>query len=50
MDKNYKIVYYEKYCNQCIHQKKSENEPPCDTCLDSPANQNSHKPISFKKK
>lgn len=50
MKSRYKIVYYERYCNQCAHEKKKEEEDPCRECLNTPANEDSHRPVKFKKK
>ena len=50
MKSRYKIVYYERYCNKCAHEKKKEEEDPCRECLNTPANEDSHRPVKFKKK
>jgi hypothetical protein len=50
MKHDYKIVYFENFCNKCTHEKISEADEPCRECLNNPVNQNSHKPINFKKK
>lgn len=47
MKNNYKIVYFEKFCNKCVHEKKKEEEEPCRECLTRPVNDHSHKPIKF---
>lgn len=50
MKDNYKVVYFEKYCNKCLYSKKPESEDPCRECLEVPARNNSHKPSKFIKK
>ena len=47
---NYKEVYFDVYCEQCKHWKVPEDKHPCDICLDSPANINTHKPVEFEEK
>jgi hypothetical protein len=49
MGKRYKEVYYDKYCSTCKNKKKAENEEPCWECLTTPVNEDSHKPIKYKK-
>lgn len=44
-----KIVFFENYCNKCVHAKKNEADEPCRECLNNPVNQDSHKPVKFKK-
>lgn len=46
----YKEVYYNMYCNSCVHKAKKNEQSPCDECLDEPINYQSHKPIKYKKK
>ena len=45
-----KIVRFDKYCKDCEYFDLNEGLDPCNECLYSPANQNSQKPINFKKK
>lgn len=45
-----KIVRFDKYCKDCEYFDLDEGLDPCNECLYSPANQNSQKPINFKKK
>jgi hypothetical protein len=45
-----KFVCYEKYCPLCKNSNVSETEDPCNECLTTPANINSHKPINFEEK
>ena len=50
MENNEHLVDFNQYCCQCKHQKVSDTTDPCDTCLTSPTNVNSRKPILFEKK
>lgn len=43
-----KEVFYSEYCLRCEHYHKSDQEEPCDSCLEQPFNYDSHKPINFK--
>ena len=43
-----KEVFYSEYCLRCEHYPKSDQEEPCDSCLEQPFNYDSHKPINFK--
>lgn len=45
-----KIVNFDEYCFKCEYYKRDDNEPPCDICLEEPANEDSHKPVCFKEK
>lgn len=42
-----KLVEFEKYCKDCKHLEKEENEEPCWECLTNPVNEDSHKPLYF---
>ena len=44
MDQNYKLVNFDVYCPSCKNADKSEEDSPCDECLQIPARANSHKP------
>lgn len=48
MTGDYKEVYFWRYCPKCIHKDTDEGELPCDECLGTPMNVDSHKPIYFK--
>ena len=49
MDKyGMKFVDFEKYCRECEHVKRAENESPCWECLEHPTNFQSEKPVCFK--
>jgi len=50
MSNHYKEVYYNQYCKTCKHEKESDADDPCDECLDTPVNVDSHKPINFEEK
>lgn len=43
-----KIVLYDQYCKKCAHWTKREYEDPCYDCLNTPVNEDSHKPVNFK--
>lgn len=47
---NKKEVYFERYCPFCQHVDDKETDMPCDECLESGGNEDSHKPINFKEK
>ena len=44
-----KIVDFDKYCPTCKHKevKDKEGEEPCEECLSSPTNLDSHKPVKY---
>lgn len=44
-----KEVYFNEYCNRCIYYSTAESMDPCDECLSQPVNEDSHKPLYFKK-
>lgn len=50
MNDPYKEVYYNSYCQTCIHFDKSGGEEPCNKCLGEPANLYSHKPTKYVEK
>lgn len=50
MDEELFEVYFDQYCPTCKHEKLEEIKDPCDECLESPCNRNSHKPINWEKK
>ena len=45
-----KEVYFDQYCEKCIHFKEDEGKDPCDECLTYPMNEYSHKPIKYEEK
>lgn len=50
MINDYKIVYFNEYCQKCEYQNLEEYKDPCHECLNNPGMINSHKPINFKEK
>lgn len=48
MEQEYKEVYFDEYCKSCKYYKLSEEEHPCDTCLENPINLYSQKPVNWK--
>ena len=44
-----KLVEYSEYCPTCKHRDKKAYEDPCNDCLNCPINEDSHKPINYKK-
>lgn len=50
MVSNYKEVYFDPYCSKCKHLKKTEQEEPCDECLNNPVNEYTHRPVKFEEK
>ena len=49
-NENLKEVYFGMYCQECLHGKKAEEEPPCCDCLEVPARYGSHIPEKFEQK
>ena len=43
-----KEVYYDQYCTTCKYKNLDEGDDPCNDCLASPCNYESHKPIYYK--
>lgn len=43
-----KFVDFHKYCQICAYRGVEEDKDPCDHCLESPVNTDSHKPVKFK--
>lgn len=48
MDERYREVRFDAYCEKCKYKDKSEEESPCDVCLDNPLNLYSQKPVNWK--
>ena len=42
-----KIVDFE-WCKKCEHYNVVDWDDPCDECLNSPTNEDSHRPVYFK--
>lgn len=47
MEDIYKEVYFHDYCKSCKHLTLSEEEDPCDECLENTVNLYSHKPVKY---
>lgn len=47
MESKDKFVEFDKWCPKCSNKDKKEEEEPCATCLESPVNTNSHKPVCY---
>lgn len=45
-----KEVFYYQYCNKCEYEPIDGGDEPCNTCLNYPYNEDSHKPIMFSEK
>lgn len=45
-----KEVYFNEYCEQCEHSELPAELDPCNMCLTQGWNEDSHKPLYFKKK
>jgi len=47
-----KIVKYDQWCHKCEYYKAnpSDDDNPCEECLDNPVNIDSHQPTMFKEK
>ena len=43
-----KEVYYDEWCTKCKNWPVSDGDEPCNECLATPFNLNSHKPVRFK--
>lgn len=43
------LVEFYPYCRVCENAGKAETEHPCCECLENPVNQDSHRPLYFKK-
>lgn len=50
MEDGYKEVYFNEYCKSCKFKDLTEDDTPCDECLETPVNVYSHKPIKYKEK
>lgn len=45
-----KEIYFYQYCPTCLYKDKTEADDPCWDCLNEPVNEDSHKPVKYKKK
>ena len=50
MSDGMKEVYFDQYCPTCQHSALKETEEPCETCLNEPVNQYSHKPVKWEER
>ena len=47
-EQNTKEVYFDTYCNTCRYKDIPDgSEEPCDECLATPFNYNTHRPVKF---
>lgn len=44
------LIDFDIYCPKCDHERKNEGEHPCCDCLDTPAREDSNKPIYFEER
>ena len=44
-----KEVYFGDYCPNCKYRDIEETDDPCNECLNEPSNEDSHKPVRWKK-
>lgn len=49
METNMMLVDFAKYCNRCKYAPISEAEDPCRDCLNYGTNENSTRPVRYKK-
>ena len=45
-----KEVYFNQYCSTCEYLSADDGVDPCNECLANPSNEDSHKPVNYKKK
>lgn len=45
-----KFVRFDLYCKTCKHKDEDDGYDPCDTCLATPTNLYSRKPINYEEK
>ncbi|MFR5683874.1 MAG: hypothetical protein ACLUD1_07480 [Clostridia bacterium] len=50
MNEEYQEVYFDQYCKTCTYEKLEEKLDPCNECLESGENLNSHKPVKWEEK
>lgn len=43
-----KIVRFDQWCPKCRYIDQSEDDSPCDLCLEEPGRANSRKPLYWK--
>ena len=50
MEGDLKEVRYDLYCHRCQYETYKEGDDPCDECLATPMNKNSHRPVNWKER
>lgn len=50
MESKEKIVNFDLYCVSCNNKDCKDDEEPCNECLHSPSNMDSHKPVGYEHK
>ena len=45
----FKMAFFDQYCDKCEHCAKAEYEDPCNECLMEPMNIDSNAPVKFKR-
>lgn len=48
MNNRRKEVFYDIYCKTCKYYKQASYLNPCNDCLNTPYNEDSHKPVNWK--
>lgn len=43
-----KEVFFDMYCKTCKYYKQASYLHPCNDCLSTPYNEDSHKPVNWK--
>lgn len=50
MQTNTKEVYFNGYCDTCKYKNIKSTSDPCNECLSSPFNVNTHEPVMYESK
>ena len=45
-----KEVKFVKYCQKCRYMKIPQDKQPCAECLETPARENTERPVKFQKR
>lgn len=45
IESKHKIVEYDRYCKSCVHFDDEPFTDPCNECLNTPTNIDSHRPV-----
>lgn len=48
MNNRRKEVFFDMYCKTCKYYKQASYLHPCNDCLNTPYNEDSHKPVNWK--